>query len=81
MTAALFFQRMLSSGRTPTYVLMNWVEPLFAWIPLIALAALTYRLGSAMGRYLRFRHAMAMAISVQLIIWLSAMAFAAQFLN
>ncbi|HEX3357001.1 MAG TPA: hypothetical protein VHS31_08530 [Tepidisphaeraceae bacterium] len=35
---------------------------------LIFALLLTYRLGCAMGKYLRFRHAMAMALSVQIIL-------------
>jgi hypothetical protein len=48
--------------------------PLLMWLPILApfvgLLILTYRLGVAIGKYLRFRHAMAMALSVQIILTL-----------
>ncbi len=59
----------LAPGRLGFYV---GGVPLLMWLPVLApflgLLILTYRLGVAIGKYLRFRHAMAMAISVQIIL-------------
>jgi len=43
-------------------------ESLLGWCFVILAIVLTYRLSCAMGKYLQFRHAMAMAISVQIIL-------------
>jgi hypothetical protein len=48
-------------------------EGLLGWCFVILAIVLTYRLGSAMGKYLQFRHAMAMAVSVQVILMLLAL--------
>jgi hypothetical protein len=48
-------------------------EGVLGWCFAILAIVLTYRLGCAMGKYLQFRHAMAMAISVQIILGLLTM--------
>ena len=59
-------------------IALKALEPLAFVVPLVALMALTYRLGIAMRQYLRFRHAMWMAISVNVILVLATMVVAVQ---
>ena len=81
LVAVILFAQASLRTNSPSWMLMTEIEPLLTVIPMIGIALLAYRLGSAMGRYLRFRHALAMAISVQLIIVLATFAVLAQLQN
>jgi hypothetical protein len=53
----------------------RWDIPLASacnWLPVIVLAAITYRQWVATNRYLHFRHALATVLSVQVILLLAA---------
>jgi len=71
----------LLRGNHPNWMFMAEIEPLLTVIPTAGIALLAYRLACAMSGYLRFRHALAMAISVQLIIVLGTFAVLAQLQN
>ena len=65
VSGILFMQSLLNNGSLARRASSPWADQMVVVIPALATMILTYRLGIALRKYLRFRNGMAMAISVQ----------------